>query len=166
MKKPLGTTEVNLQPGDFYFGGAATRIRTLLGSCIAITLWHPQRLIGGMCHYMLPKRPTRGDRLEGKYAEEAMEMFIEQTERHKTQLQEYHIKIFGGGNMFPKYPLRPKSSVSDKNIEAAKEIMNKYKLTPLSMDIGLTGHRNIMFDIWSGNVWVRYQPQIDIKKRL
>lgn len=45
---------VTLQPGEFHFGGANTRIQTLLGSCVAITLWHPIRRIGGMCHYMLP----------------------------------------------------------------------------------------------------------------
>lgn len=47
-------SEVVLKPGDFYFGGGATRISTLLGSCVSMTLWHPRRKIGGMCHYMLP----------------------------------------------------------------------------------------------------------------
>ena len=49
--------EIFLQPGEFYFGEGKTRIRTLLGSCVAITLWHPRLHIGGMSHYMLPSRP-------------------------------------------------------------------------------------------------------------
>ena len=48
MKKPDHVIEIFLQPGDFYFGGADTRIRTILGSCVSITMWHPTRLIGGM----------------------------------------------------------------------------------------------------------------------
>ncbi|MBL8511280.1 MAG: chemotaxis protein CheD, partial [Betaproteobacteria bacterium] len=48
--------DIFLQPGEFYFGDADTRIRTLLGSCVSITMWHPTRRIGGMCHYMLPTR--------------------------------------------------------------------------------------------------------------
>ena len=54
--------DVFLQPGDFYFGEAGTRIRTLLGSCVAITLWHPILHIGGMCHIMLPERGERSHR--------------------------------------------------------------------------------------------------------
>ena len=42
--------DVFLQPGDIHFGGADTRIRTVLGTCVAISLWHPVRQIGGMSH--------------------------------------------------------------------------------------------------------------------
>lgn len=166
MKLPPGTIEINLQPGEFYFGAARTRIRTLLGSCIAITMWHPRRLIGGMCHYMLPSRPSRGHTLEGKYAEEAMELFIQKAEQNNTRLKEYEIKIFGGGHMFPEQTLRHKNSVSEKNIEAAHRILAQHDLAPTSQDVGLTGHRHIIFDVWNGNVWVRYQPQSEIKKHL
>ncbi len=51
---PEDVETVVLRPGDFHFGGGHTRISTLLGSCVSITLWHPRRLIGGMCHYMMP----------------------------------------------------------------------------------------------------------------
>lgn len=159
MIKPNHIIDINLQPGDFYFGGPATRIRTLLGSCIAITMWHPQRFIGGMCHYMLPSRSCRHEPLQGKYADEAMELFIQQARRHKTHLKEYQIKVFGGGNMFPEYTLRHRHSVSEKNIVAAQQLLAQHHLTPLSQDVGLTGHRNIVFEVWSGNVWVRYQSQ-------
>ena len=65
--------EVFLQPGGFYFGGGRTRISTLLGSCISITLWHPARRIGGMCHFMLPTRgQPAGAPLDGRYADEAL----------------------------------------------------------------------------------------------
>ena len=40
---------VLLGAGDFYFGSGHTRVSTLLGSCVSITLWHPRRRIGGMC---------------------------------------------------------------------------------------------------------------------
>ena len=46
----------NLMPGDFVFGNSELKLKTLLGSCVAITLWHPDKKIGGMCHYMLPGR--------------------------------------------------------------------------------------------------------------
>ena len=48
MKKPADAIEIFLHPGEFYFGDRHTRIRTLLGSCVSIILWHPRLLIGGM----------------------------------------------------------------------------------------------------------------------
>ena len=163
--KPPNAIEITLKPGDFYFGAGATRIRTLLGSCVSITAWHPQRLIGGMCHYLLPSRNKQPDTLEGKYADEAFELFIQQAARHKTVMSEYQIKIFGGGIMFPDYLARQQNSVSEKNIEAAHQIFKKHNLKIISQDVGTAGHRYIVFDIWSGNVWVRYQPLIEAKKR-
>ena len=61
--------EVFLNPGDFHFAGGHTRIRTLLGSCVSIALWHPERKLGGMCHFILPERgqPAAGQELDGRY---------------------------------------------------------------------------------------------------
>ena len=49
MKQSEHAVEIFLQPGDFYFGDENTRLRSLLGSCVSITMWHPTKLIGGMC---------------------------------------------------------------------------------------------------------------------
>ena len=48
--------EIFLQPGEFYWSDAFTRIRTVLGSCVALCVWHPKKNIGGMCHYILATR--------------------------------------------------------------------------------------------------------------
>lgn len=160
MKKPVGATEIYLQPGDFFFGGGNTRIITLLGSCVAITMWHPVRRVGGMCHYLLPSRngPTR--ELSGKYADEAMEMFLREIIRYKSKLGDYQIKLFGGGDMF----LHENSiNVSARNVEAAHRLLRKYRVEPFSQDLGAHGHRQIIFDIWNGDVWVRHRPIPNVK---
>ena len=45
---------MHLQPGELIFGRGRGTIQTLLGSCVAVTLWHPQRRLSGMCHFVLP----------------------------------------------------------------------------------------------------------------
>lgn len=155
MKKPTGVTEIFLQPGEFYFGGAATRIRTLLGSCVAITLWHPSRMIGGMCHYMLPCRQKPGGPLDGKYADEAMALFLRETAHHHTRPEEYQVKLFGGGTMFPGYS--EETSVAHSNINAARMLVTQHHLRLSAEDLGRNGHRDVIFDISSGDVWVRHQ---------
>jgi chemotaxis protein CheD len=101
---PKHFIEIYLRPGDFYWGGEATRIQTLLGSCVTLTFWHPKLKQGGMCHFMLPTRSSRregeGVKSRGKYGTEAMRMFFEEIRRLRTEAADYEIKMFGGGNMF------------------------------------------------------------------
>ncbi|MDX1678888.1 MAG: chemotaxis protein CheD, partial [Arsukibacterium sp.] len=70
--------DIFLQPGEFYFADEPCCIRTILGSCVAITMWHPRLKIGGMGHCMLPSRKGNSDTLSAKYEDEAMQMFEQQ----------------------------------------------------------------------------------------
>lgn len=159
MKKPVGTAEVVLAPGQVSFATQSTRLRTLLGSCVAITFWHPQRLIGGMCHFMLPGRLRDHQPLDGRYADEALELLLRHAEVNGTYAQDYQVKLFGGGKMFPEQQRRlPTQDVASLNIRAALALAEHYHLHLTAQDMGSTGYRTIMFDLWNGNVWVRHQP--------
>jgi chemotaxis protein CheD len=153
--------EVFLQPGDLHFGGGRTRIRTLLGSCVAIALWHPRLRIGGMCHYVLPTRqptqPTqRPAKPEGRYAEEAIAIFLRELHTWSTQPSEYEAKLFGGGNMFPDQRRQPALNVSDRNIEAGRAILLQHGFRITAEHLGGSGRRQVLFELWSGHVWLRY----------
>ena len=103
MHKPAHAIEIFLQPGEVYFGERDTRIRTLLGSCVAITVWHPGLLVGGMCHYMLPKHPgKKRDTLDGRYADEAMELMLRDIRNAGTCPNEYQVKLFVADICFPR----------------------------------------------------------------
>ncbi|MDB1110384.1 chemoreceptor glutamine deamidase CheD [Pseudomonas extremaustralis] len=159
MKKPIGTTEVVLAPGQVCFATRPTRLRTLLGSCVAITFWHPQRLIGGMCHFMLPGRLRNDQPLDGRYADEALELLLRHAHVNGTQARDYHVKLFGGGKMFPeRQRLVSTQDVASLNIRAALALVERHHLNLTAQDMGSTGYRTIMFDLWNGDVWVRHQP--------
>ena len=51
-------TNIFLLPGEHFTGDARHRISTLLGSCVSITLWHPQLQVGAMSHFLLPGSAT------------------------------------------------------------------------------------------------------------
>lgn len=159
MKKPVGAAEVVLAPGQVSFATRPTRLRTLLGSCVAITFWHPQRLIGGMCHFMLPRRLHSQQPLDGRYADEALELLLRHAHVNGTHARDYHVKLFGGGKMFPELQRhKPTQDVASLNIRAALDLAERYHLHLTAQDMGSTGYRTIMFDLWNGNVWVRHQP--------
>jgi chemotaxis protein CheD len=155
---PADVLEIFLQPGEFYFGEERTRIRTLLGSCVAITLWHPRLRIGGMSHYMLPQRPNRAkdQPLDGRYAEEVMLMFHRELARTRTRPGEYEVKIFGGGRMFAYAPKAKRHvDISDRNIETGRQLVAQHGFRIAAEDLGGDGHRNVILDLWSGDVWVK-----------
>lgn len=158
MKKPAHTVDVFLQPGEVFFGGRDTRIRTLLGSCVAITMWHPGMLAGGMCHYMLPQGPEgRRATLDGRYADEAMELMLREIRLAYTAPMEYQVKLFGGGHMFSAHQAVGGDHVGSKNVEMARTLMKRHGFSTHAEHLGGLGHRNLMFDLWNGHVWMRHQ---------
>ena len=114
--EPDQVFEIFLRPGELYWSNdSATRIRTLLGSCVAICLWHPRRKIGGMCHYLLPRRSDRaGAGPDPRYGDEAMELFLAEIGAATTRPSQYVAKVFGGGNMFEK--INVSGSIGDGNV--------------------------------------------------
>lgn len=158
MTTPAHVQDIFLQPGEFYFGDRSTRIRTLLGSCVAITLWHPRLHIGGMCHFMLPARTIRRpDTLDGRYADEAMLLFEKKIRAARTMPGDYQVKLFGGGNMFRKPTNQADcSDVPCRNIVAARHLLQHHGYKIVAEHVGMHGHRNLIFKLWSGDVWMRH----------
>jgi len=158
-RTPEDCLEIFLQPGEFYFGDHATRIRTVLGSCVAITMWHPELRIGGMCHYMLPRRPRNaipGAPLDGRYADEAMKLFLRELRGSRTSAADYQVKLFGGGQMFPaRTGSGHMASVSERNVIYGRAAIADGGFRLAAQDLGGFGHRNVILDLWSGDVWVR-----------
>ncbi|MBW7862357.1 MAG: chemotaxis protein CheD [Rhodocyclaceae bacterium] len=148
--------EVVLNPGDFHFSGGRTRIATLLGSCVSITLWHPRRRIGGMCHYMLTERRRAGPhKLDGRYANEAFEMFLHQVEKAGTRPGEYQAKLFGGGNMFVGGS-SGRMDIGLRNIEYGRELLASRHIALVAEHVGGSGRRKLNFELWSGHVWLSF----------
>jgi chemotaxis protein CheD len=150
--------EIYLLPGELHFGGNNTRIRTVLGSCVSITVWHPLLRIGGMSHFVLPNRRKQGNHQpDGYYADEAIELILREIGKRNTRPGEYHVKLFGGGNMFRQSITENAFNVAGNNIEAARELLEASGFNIHAEHVGGSGHRSIIFDLWDGNVWVKHE---------
>lgn len=149
--------QVYLEPGDFHFGAAPLRLKTILGSCVTVTLWHPRRHIGGMCHIQMPGHPLRAadGALDGRYAADAFALFDLALKRHGTAAREYVAKLFGGGNMFPGSQART-MDVGNRNIAAARILLAERHLKPTVEHVGGAGHRKLIFDLASGEIWLTF----------
>ncbi|WP_260955959.1 chemotaxis protein CheD [Pseudomonas citri] len=159
MRRPNGTIEIVLQPGELYFGDRYTRIRTLLGSCVSLVFWHRKLLIGGMCHFMLPTRPRPSiNELDGRYGDEAIELMLQQARSYGVSTKEFRIQLFGGGDMFPAMDRQKNNPVGKKNVDAAMQLLQSHGLKYYSAHVNGIGHRNLIFDLWNGQVSIKHIP--------
>ena len=147
---------VVLSAGDFHFGSGHTRISTLLGSCVSITLWHPRKHIGGMCHYMLTERNRPPDAvLDGRFASEAFELFLKNVDEAGTQASEYQAKLFGGANMLSDAQ-SDRMDVGARNIDYGRRLLAAKHIAVIAEHVRGSGRRKLHFDIWSGDVWLAF----------
>jgi chemotaxis protein CheD len=164
--------DIFLQAGDFYFGAGSRRLRTVLGTCVAIAMWHPVKRVGGLCHFLLPARcraAGAGGAAAGFYADEVMQLFADAVASWKTRSMEYVVKVSGGGNMFPnQQPLLPCRgtvctalsrtvcpNVGCRNISAAHRLLAAHGYTISSEHVGGLGSRHVLFNLGTGDVLVR-----------
>ena len=150
-----------LKPGEQAVGDARHRLRTLLGSCVSITLWQPQRRVGAMSHFLLPRRqrpavPGRKDALDARYGDEALALMVQGLARRGIDARQCVARLFGGGDMFPDQPRLPRAlpsgSVGRRNGEAARSLLQQLGVPVVSENLFGAGHRRIAFDIATGEV--------------
>lgn len=144
--------DIFLRPGEVYFGSSGVRIRTILGSCVSIILWHRENRIGGMCHYMLPERhPKRHMALDGKFADDAVQLLLNELALAGTPPKEYLVRVIGGGRMF-----RSDMDIGGRNIDAARRLLQRHGFKVHKEHLAGTGHRHVIFDIASGEVLLKH----------
>ena len=154
--------DIFLQPGELFVGDAGFQIRTILGSCVSITLWHPQLRVGGMSHFLLPTRGQPGvtNERDGRYGDEALELMLVDLKAAGVNPKQCQAKIFGGGNMFPgnqhaRGHQARGLSVGKRNGEAARALLRLHDIEVVTESLFGIGHRQIIFDVSKGDVWAK-----------
>lgn len=155
MHRLEGLIEIFLQPGDLFVADAGYQIRTILGSCVSITLWHPATRTGGMSHFLLHTRSdaAKGLELDGRYGDEALEQMTNELKRGGVTPAQCQAKIFGGGNMFPNHSHAGAINVGQRNGEAARAMLTQHGIPVVSESLFGVGHRQIIFNVSNGDVW-------------
>jgi chemotaxis protein CheD len=148
------TTHILLLPGEYFVGGREHRVRTLLGSCVSITLWHRPTRIGAMSHYLLTRaHGARGQVLNPRYGEDAMALMLAGLRALGIDEHECEAKVFGGARMFPQ--LKDARQIGQLNGRSAHQLLARHGIRIVSESLYGDGPRQIIFDIHSGDVWNR-----------
>lgn len=145
---------VFLHPGEFHFGPSPGQIGTLLGSCVALTVWHPQTRCGGMCHILLPSRVRpHGAIADCRYAWEAVERFALEIRRRGIEPEACRVHLYGGGNMFQGTSAEG-MNVGQRNLEATRAAIAAFGFSTAFEHVGGFEPRRLAFDLATGQVKV------------
>lgn len=135
-------------------------ISTVLGSCVSVTLFHPQTRTAGIFHAMLPE----ADRLKGppkkpcRFVDTALEALFARFSALKVPFTQLEIKLFGGAMSLQteeKKLLRPIIDVGARNVEAAREGLQQRGLSPSREHVLGSRGRKILFHTVTGEVLVK-----------
>lgn len=144
-----------LMPGELYFGSEPSSLRTLLGSCVAVTLWHPRRRVGGMCHFLLPQRQRpSAEPPDGRYGEEAVQALVQALRAQGMACSEFTAHLYGGADTMSESS-GVKFNVGERNIEKGWSLIDQHGFNLDGVDVGDHIPRTVTLALDSGQVQCR-----------
>ena len=126
-----------------------------LGSCLAIALYDPETEIGGLAHIMLPDGDSTdtSNTKPGKYADTAIRALLRRMVERGANYTTVEAKIAGGSDMFEFESFG--DGVGQRNIEAAKEELEKLGVPLVADDVGGKHGRTVEFTPGTGKLIVK-----------
>jgi chemotaxis protein CheD len=108
--------EVYLLPGELHVTREPAIIRTILGSCVGVTLWSERLGVGALCHSLLPRHPENRSAdcpTSLTHCRRYLDFSIRDMARQFDELgavrSEVQVKLFGGADVLLVVRRRPPS---------------------------------------------------------
>lgn len=151
-----------LKPAGFYFLKKPGVIRTVLGSCVTITMLCRRTGTASACHPVLPWcRDNKtcyfaGCKQKYKYVGCVIPEMARLFKKSGAELDELEVKLFGGSEMITNSNKQAQViQVGRMNIEMAEIKLEGLGIKVKSYDVGGTLGRRLLFDTKTGDVWIK-----------
>jgi len=152
-----------LKPGEMYLATEPTVISTLLGSCVSVTMFHPQRRIGAICHGLLPAcressacQCRQGCENGFKNMSCSIRIMFGRFRALGIPLSELEVKVFGGSDMFDVVDeATRKQTVGQQNTTITLRLLEEARVRILATDLGGERGRKIFFYSHTGEVLLK-----------
>ncbi|OHD53438.1 MAG: archease [Spirochaetes bacterium GWF1_51_8] len=147
-----------LNPGELIFSKKPVVIRTVLGSCVAVTLYDKVNKFGGMVHFLLPNSSNRG--VSTKYGDVAVPTLINKFIQAGSKKQFLEATITGGA--FIIFDESEIFFIGDRNIESAQQILRQNEIRVVATNTGGERGRRVLFNTETSKVEVSFLEHMDI----
>lgn len=148
---------VYLNIGETFFSSGYHEIRTILGSCVSVCLFHEQTKFSAINHILLPKvSDAKEEQKSLRYGVNSMEHLISYFVKQNIPRYELKAKIFGGTQS----PLMPHFTAGSQNIRFVTDFLTYEKIPITSRDTGGELYRKLSFHTDSFDVFItKINPQ-------
>ena len=152
--------EVYLQPGESHLARSPAIIRTILGSCVGVSLWSAKLGAGALCHAQLPRCPTPSRvplslAVGRRYVDFAIRDLARQFDNLGAARSEIQVKLFGGADVLLVTNAASRPTVGRLNCEAAIEVVEAEGFKVTASSLGGTSGLNIQFNTKTGEILLR-----------
>jgi chemotaxis protein CheD len=154
-------SKIFLQTGDCFVGVQPTMVNTVLGSCLAVTLYAPKMGIGTICHAFLPdstesRPPRHAEPQICRYVDTALQNMLETMDKIGVPRRELVVKLFGGSTGLAVRNVDYTSyDIGRRNIAMARRLLKFVRLDIQAEDVGGQRGRKLLFNTHTGEVWVK-----------
>jgi len=136
--------------GQIAAGRAPERMKSVLGSCIGLAIYHPRLKTGAMAHIVLPDSAGR-DGTPGKFADTAVPEMLRLLKELGAPAHGLVAKFAGGANMFGGAgPLQ----IGDANAKAIAQALKTAGIRVAGQEVGGTKGLRVTFDCTTGEMTV------------
>ncbi len=146
-----------LFPGECYISGEPAVVQTVLGSCVAVTMYDPIKRTGVICHCILPSCRDNSSCAAAcdesfKYVDCSLRIMLAEAKRMGMLKSSIEVKLFGGGDMLEYYS---DDSIGKHNVNAALKFIRAENLNLVAFDVGETYGRKMLFYTDTGGVYLK-----------
>ncbi len=159
---PAQVEKIYLKPGEVCFSQRPVRVTTILGSCVAVTMFHRPSGVAAICHALQPVCPLQPagcrDRCPKKYQYVSCVVPIMAARMMETgyRAREIEAKVFGGAALFRSNPALPSQlTIGRQNVETAMALMCHSGFMVKASHVGGDEGRKIIFDTRTGDVLLK-----------
>lgn len=153
MERPV----VHLSPGQLVVTREACVVSTVLGSCVAVTMFHADSALTAICHAMLDQPRAReevrsGDPARFRFMSHAVPEMIAAYRRAGVRPRAVEVKLFGGANVIGGPPGGDRLEIGSANVAAARRLLATAGFVVAAENTGGDQGRKILFDTVTGEV--------------
>jgi chemotaxis protein CheD len=144
---------IYLKPGEVLVTRSPVLVSTVLGSCVAVTMFSASRGFAAICHAMLPANSGREN--DFRYVDTALQYLYAKV-RECDAGKDLVVKLFGGAQVLEVCETATeRQTVGDQNVARAEALLGSLGLILSARDTGGVRGRKLFFCTQSGDVYMR-----------
>ncbi len=142
--------DVTVGMGQVASSKAPGRLKSVLGSCVGVAIFHPRCPVGVLAHVVLPEASGRTGS-PGKFADTAIPHMLQMLDNLGVPRTGRIAKIAGGAQMFAASgPMQ----VGDNSVDAGDRALSAAGIRITAKNVGGTSGRRLTFDCSNGELQI------------